>query len=211
MASINNEPNGRRTIQFVGADGKRRSIRLGKVSRRQAESVKVKVEDLAAACITGHAPRRETAQWLSDLDNRLHDKLSAVGLVERRARTTLSAFIDGYIAERTDVKDSTRTVYQRVRRYLIGYFGADKPLRDITPGAADLWRLSLLNQGLAENTVRRSCGIAKQLLTAAVRRRLVRENPFADLVAVVKANAKRFYFVTADEVRNVLDSCPDAE
>ena len=45
MASINNEPNGRRTIQFVGADGKRRSIRLGKVSRRQAESVKVKVEE----------------------------------------------------------------------------------------------------------------------------------------------------------------------
>ncbi len=107
MASINNEPNGRRTIQFVGADGKRRSIRLGKVSRRQAESVKVKVEDLAAACITGHAPRRETAQWLSDLDNRLHDRLSAVGLVERRTRTTLAAFIDGYIAERTDVKDST--------------------------------------------------------------------------------------------------------
>ena len=49
MASISKEPNGRRTIQFVGADGKRRSIRLGKVSQRTAEMVKVKVEALVAA------------------------------------------------------------------------------------------------------------------------------------------------------------------
>ena len=37
---ISKDPNGRRTIQFVGSDGKRRSIRLGKVSQRQAEAVK---------------------------------------------------------------------------------------------------------------------------------------------------------------------------
>jgi hypothetical protein len=32
MASINLESNGRRTIQFVAKDGKRKSIRLGKVN-----------------------------------------------------------------------------------------------------------------------------------------------------------------------------------
>jgi len=37
MASITKQPNGRRTIQFVGPDRKRRSIRLGKVSQRYAE------------------------------------------------------------------------------------------------------------------------------------------------------------------------------
>ena len=39
MASISKEPNGRRTIQFVAGDGKRRSIRLGKVSQREAEEI----------------------------------------------------------------------------------------------------------------------------------------------------------------------------
>ena len=46
MASITREANGRRTVQFVGADGKRRSIRLGKVSQRSAEGVKVRIEAL---------------------------------------------------------------------------------------------------------------------------------------------------------------------
>jgi hypothetical protein len=35
------ELNGRRTIQFVGGDGKRRSIHLGKCSQRLAEMVRV--------------------------------------------------------------------------------------------------------------------------------------------------------------------------
>ena len=211
MASITREPNGRKTIQFVASDEKRRSIRLGKVSLKQAQAVKLKVEDLLASSITGSTPWRETSEWLADLDDGLHDKLASVGLVQRRGRSTLAAFIDAYTVERSDVKETTRTVYKRVRRYLVDYFGADKPLRDITPGDADLWRLNLLDKGLAENTVRRSCGIAKQLFTAAVRRRLVRENPFADLVAAVKANAERFYFVSRDEATTVLDACPDAE
>ena len=58
---------------------------------------------------------------------------------------------------------------------------ADKPLRDITPGDADSWRVWLMGQSLAENTVRRRCGFAKQFLRAAVRRRLITENPFADI------------------------------
>ena len=46
MASISNDPNGRRRILFIGANGKRQAIRLGKVPLRYAESTKVKVEDL---------------------------------------------------------------------------------------------------------------------------------------------------------------------
>ncbi len=134
MTSISRDPNGRKTIQFVASDEKRRSIRLGKVSLKQAQAVKLKVEDLLASSITGSTPRRETSEWLADLDDGLHDKLASVGLVQRRGRSTLAAFIDGYTAERSDVKETTRTVYKRVRRYLVGYFGADKPLRDITPG-----------------------------------------------------------------------------
>ncbi|MCI0675725.1 MAG: tyrosine-type recombinase/integrase [Phycisphaerales bacterium] len=211
MASITSESNGRKTIQFVGSDDKRRSIRLGKVSMKQAEAVKVKVEDLEAAVLTGAALSRETAQWLTEVDDDLRDKLAAVGLVERRERATLAGFIDDYTSGRTDVKQSTRTVYARARRYLVEYFGESKPLRDITPGDADSWRLHLLDQGLAENTVRRSCGLAKQLFRAAIRRRLIQDNPFADLEVTVGSNKDRLYFVSLDESRKVFEACPDAE
>jgi integrase len=211
MASISRESKGRRTIQFVGADKKRRSIRLGKVSQRTAEATKVRVEHLVAARITGHALDDETARWVANLDDVLRDKLSAVGLVPKREAITLAAFIDGYIASRGDVKPATATVYGHTRRNLVEHFGADKLLRDITPGDADEWRLSLVNAGLADNTVRRRSGIAKQFFTVAVRRKLISSNPFADLVAVIKANTSRLYFVRRDEARKVLDACPDAQ
>ena len=181
------------------------------MSKRHAESVKLKVEDLAASALTGHAPSDETSRWVASLDQTMNDKLAAVGLAQRRARATLAAFIDDYITSRMDVKESTRTVLRRVRRYLVEYFGEPKPLRDITPGDADKWRLHMIRNGLADNTVRRSCGIAKQLFTAAKRQRLISENPFADLVAAVKANPKRFHFVTQLEAEQVLDACPDAQ
>lgn len=43
MASISNDPNGRRRILFINPTKDRKTIRLGKVSLRQAEAVKVKV------------------------------------------------------------------------------------------------------------------------------------------------------------------------
>ena len=54
MASISRQPNGRRAIQFMSAAGKRETIRLGKVSQRQAEAVKVHLEQLIASTITSH-------------------------------------------------------------------------------------------------------------------------------------------------------------
>ena len=155
MASISKEPKGRKTIQFVGPDGKRRSIRLGKVSQRTAEAVKVRVEQLATAAISGHAVDDETARWVSKLDSVMSDKLARVGLVPKRADATLGAFLDSYATQRTDVGDSTQTVYGHTRRNLVEYFGPQKRLREITPGDADLWRLFLIEQGLADNMVRR--------------------------------------------------------
>jgi len=212
MASISREANGRRTIQFVGSDGKRRSIRLGKVSQKTAEAVKVQIEHLAAAGETRHALDGETARWVADLGDDLAGKLAAVGLVPKREAATLGDFLQGYVDSRGDVKGSTATVYGHTRRCLLGYFGPDKPLREITQGDADSWRLWLVsNQELADNTVRRRCGIAKQFFKAAVRRRLLAENPFGDLVAAVRRNEKRYYFVTREEAQAVLEACPDAQ
>lgn len=53
MASITNDRGGRKRIQFMVGDGNRRAIRLGKASRRQAETFAGYVEKLLAEKITG--------------------------------------------------------------------------------------------------------------------------------------------------------------
>jgi integrase len=211
VASITREVNGRRLIQFMAGDGRRKSIRLGKVSQRLAEEIKVKVEALNAAAISGHAVDDEVARWLSRLDPVMAEKLAAVGLVPRREAATLGAFINRYIEGRHGAKPRTIALLREVEKKLNNYFGPSKPMRDITPGEADEWRLHLVKSGLGDNTIRRRCGIAKQFFNAAIRRRLIAENPFSELKSAVQADASRFYFVTLADAEKVLDSCPDAE
>ncbi len=66
-------------------------------------------------------------------------------------------------------------------------------------------------KGLAENTVRKHCAVAKVFFYNAVRKRLITENPFADLKATSIPNKSREYFITQGEAQRVIDVCPDAE
>src|SRR5256885_1683010 len=105
MASVINDPDGRRRIQFFGRDGRRRTIRLGKLSRQNADFCRMKVEDLAAAGITGGAAKDETSRWVAALEDSFYDKLAAAGLVPARASTTLSGWLTSYIeGKRAELK-----------------------------------------------------------------------------------------------------------
>jgi len=79
MASIACDKNGHRRILFVAPDGKRPTIRLGKISQRAAEAVKVRVEQLLAAKLTGHAVEADTARWLAELEPKMAGKLGPRG------------------------------------------------------------------------------------------------------------------------------------
>src|SRR5207245_1775202 len=183
MATVINDPNGFKRIQFAAPDGKRKTIRLGKVTAKQAGAFKVKVEALIGQTITGIVDD-EVSRWLAGLDDRMHNRLAAVALVRPRSHQvlTLAALIDGYIAGReSDAKPRTLINLAQARKRLVGFFGADRPIRDITEADAEEFYRSLLASGLAVNTARRTCGRAKQFLRYAVRKRLLFANPFADL------------------------------
>ena len=186
---------------------------MGKVSQRAAEAFKTKVEHLNAAKILGHAVDNETAHWLDNLNDSLTDKLAAVGLTPRRERATLDAFLETYIAGRTDLKPLTIKKFDTTRDYLVEHFGSDITLREITPGDADEWRLYLLEKdGIeSENTVRKHASVAKQFFTAAMRKRLINENPFAGLKSTVQPNTDRFFFVTREMANRVIEACPNEE
>jgi len=80
MASISRDPNGRRRILFVAADGRRKQIRLGKVTQRAAGSVKLKIESLVSVSLTGCSIDHETARWVGELDQPMVKKLANGGL-----------------------------------------------------------------------------------------------------------------------------------
>ncbi len=213
MASISRDSNGTRRIQFVARDGKRKAIRLGNVTQKQAETVLLKVEHLVAVMFTGHPLDADTAKWVADRDEKFAAKLARVGLIPKREEThgRLGEFIDDYLAGRTDIKPRTRTCLLQIRSNLVEYFGENKPLRDVTAGDADEWRRWLMTK-LGDNSVRRRAGRAKQLFRAAQRKRIIAENPFGDMRdCSVRANKSRQYFLSLEDAAKVLNACPDHE
>src|SRR6476661_7484518 len=100
MASIVNDPGGRRRILFVAPDESRKTIRLGKLDRKSAESICRHVEALLGAKIGGQPVPRDTSAWLANIGPALHDKLSVAGLAEAHKRAALGEFLNAFIANR---------------------------------------------------------------------------------------------------------------
>lgn len=221
MASVINRPGGHRWIQFVDPSSKRQTLRLGKTPAKVASEVCRRVELLLTGRITGSPPDRETAVWLTSLDNVLRSKLAAVGLADAPPdRLRLAEFLDSYIASRKDLKAATLTVLGHTRRCLVEHFGEQRSLRDITPGDAAAWRIWLATVAnirdsakdeLSENTVRRRSGIAKQFFRAAVQQKLIDANPFDGLAAQVRGNRARQQFITRGEIQAAIDAAPDGQ
>lgn len=211
MASIATDKKGNRRLQFTDPNGKRQTVRLGKIAKRAAETFKIRVEHLLTAKLSNQPVDGETARWVAGLDDTMNDRLSRVGLVNKRASAVLQTYIDQYVESRTDLKPRTVIKFNATKDYLIEFFGPTKLLRDISQGDADQFRLKLKHKGLAENTIRKHLQITKQFFNAAKRCRLIDENPFADQKSTTQANPKRFYFVSRDEAARVLDACPDNE
>ncbi len=218
MASVSTSKTGLRKIQFA-LNGKRPIVRLGRISKKRADAICAKIEAIVEARLSRSALDDETSKWLGQISEVLAKRLAAVALIAPREKqqadaTKLGEFIDAYLLSRTDIKPRTRINFMQVRRDLVARFGEDKPLRDVTPGDADEWRrwLSSRDEPLGENTVRRHCGRAKQLFRAALRKRLIAENPFGDMKGCsVQANKAREFFVSRDVAAQVLATCPDLE
>ena len=59
MATIGNDPNGRKRILFVAGDGSRKTIRLGKMERKDAERFCGRVEKIIGANVTATSWMRQ--------------------------------------------------------------------------------------------------------------------------------------------------------
>ena len=178
--------------------------------------MKTKVEALLAGVITKHSIDNDTASWVAKLDSVLADKLAAVGLIPKRglpaAQTiTLAAFIAEYISGRPNMKPNTLKNYRQTERILIEFFGKETTLAEVTPGDCDDWHAREVGRGQAAATIGRNVKRAKQFFRAAVRKRLIAENPFADVKAAAQVNKSREFYVTREATEKIIAACPDAE
>src|SRR4051812_42295934 len=96
VASIADDPNGRRRILFVAPDGSRKTIRLGKIDRKSAEGICRHVEALLAAKLGGQPVPRDTAAWLGGIGAALRDRLAVAGLAAAPSRAVLGEFLKTY-------------------------------------------------------------------------------------------------------------------
>ncbi len=212
MASISTDNKGRRRILFIAPDGKRRTLRIGAVSMRQANIWKMRVEQILTSATTGLI-EEDCARWLTDLEAKPYERLAAVGLVPRRERigSSLGTLMDKYF-DSLSVKASTKTTMEQTRASLEAHFGKTKPLSAIDSLGAAEWRKALTEQHLANATVARRVKQARSIFTAGKRWGMLRgDNPFAELKTGSMSNPARMHFVTLADARKVIAACPDVE
>jgi hypothetical protein len=174
MASVINDTNGRRRIQFVAPDGSRKAIRLGKIDRKSADSISRHVESLLSAKISGQPVSRDASTWLTTIGKKLETKLAAVGLIELASQTSdfeLGQFLTSHLAKKTDIKPASLLAVEQVVRNLNEYFGTQRSLNSITAGDAEDFK-----RWLASDARTRGAGRIKSpgLSPATVAKRLQR-------------------------------------
>ena len=83
MASVVTEANGRRLIQLSeGEHTQRPKIRLGKVTKRDAESTRVHIENLLRSKKVGTTIPPATAEWLSKIPDSLRKRIEKYELID---------------------------------------------------------------------------------------------------------------------------------
>ena len=215
MAMLFRSTRGIFRVQMSRPDGGRTSVRLGTVSRQEAKRMVRCIEELIACRKTGGSPSPATARWFVHAAPALRKHIEWLGLaavLNPKGIPTLVEWLQAYFESRSDVKPGTQGHYRKVERHLLDFFDPNTRIDSITAGQAEDFRIWLKSmRGLADATVRRYCKRAKQFLAAAIKKRLISENPFAGIQCRDLANPTRRHFVTREEIEAVLNICPTAE
>src|SRR5262245_36990435 len=210
MASITNDPNGRRRIQFVAPDGARKTIRLGKCDKRTAEGVCRHVEGLLAARISGQPVPRDTAAWLTEVAPALRDKLAAVGLIDPERRLTVGEHLTQWLESKRAAGHAVASVlaWRQSVTEMQALFG-ERPLRSLTHADGERYRDAMLARGLRPTTIHKRLGHARQMLEDAVRLGHLPASPWRHLRQRQGDPSERRAYVSVADAQRVLDHCPN--
>lgn len=216
MASIVKQATGRREVQFMGIDGKRRTIRLGRVDQKVADTVRVRVEELLSAKATGESVSPQTAHWLRSLSDMFHERLARAKLVSPRevdvTRTdlTLHEFTDAYIRRRDDLKPASVTNLRQAQAKLDEYFGQSRKVSTINIAEAGDFRRTLRKR-YSEAYTAKLIVRARIFWRDGVDRGIVQLNAFSKVRAGSQVNTAKQHYVDRKTIEAAIKSCVDLE
>ena len=221
MASISRDKtNGTKRIFYYDADGNQKSVRLGKIPMKAAETIKVHIENLLSAQITSTSVVSETAQWLAKIDDQLHQKLADKKLVPpRRVVGTLGEMIPKIIKDKSvDAKPATIEIWGQAEESLYRYFGKDKQVDKITATEAKEFSVWLAKHGslkksgaLKQSTVAKRMQHVVSFFIILVENGDISKNPFAGLAKKAITDGSRNQYVDEETILKVMEYAPDAE
>tara|TARA_R110002073_G_scaffold332412_2_gene518469 strand:- start:14008 stop:15270 length:1263 start_codon:yes stop_codon:yes gene_type:complete len=193
-------------------DKKRKSLWLGAMSKRAADSVARHVDELVRAKGANTLPDADSAKWAAGLEGRLRETLCKWGLIETRKEIpinerTVGAFFDTYIAGLTDLEASTRNKYTQASSWFTVKVGREKLLQDVTPAEIDHWRRWMLQEGLAQATANKHAKRIKKLFSEAVRARVIEVSPAVDQRIGGEVNRDRDHYISRSDAVKILKKC----
>jgi len=213
MASISKDTStGRYRIQFDANDGKRQTLRLPSGDKKTAQSVALHVEHLLNAQITGTPAPQATASWVASLGEPLRGRMVRLVLIAPSADTTvttLATLVELYFEQKQHGnKSSTRTNIEIVANDLYGFLGRDVDVTTVTVTSAVRFLAHYKERKLAASTIARRLRRAKTLFAFAVKRKLLTENPFAEVKAANAQPQERNAYLTIEDTQKLIDVAP---
>lgn len=210
MASIANDPNGRRRILFVAPDGIRRAIRLGKCDRKTAENVCRHVESLLASRLSGQPVERQTAVWLADIGEGLRDKLAAVGLAEAEKKNTVAEFLSTWLAgkEASGFSPNSLRAWGQTARELADLLGETRLVK-VEHADAERYRVAMQERRLRPTTIHKRLGHARQMFADAILQGEATTNPFDRVRQRQGDPCERRAYVSVTVAQQVIEQCPN--
>jgi integrase len=210
MASVVNDPGGRKRILFVDVDENRKAVRLGKMDRKSAERICGHVESILAAKIGAQPIPRDTLAWSANISSALQDKLVAVGLLEPLQRLTVGEFVTSWLDGKKAMghKPTSLRAWGQTVAGMIGQFGP-RPLGGLAYADGEAFRSAMQGRELRATTIHKRLGHARQILEDAVRLGHVAANPWKHVKQRSGDPSERRAYVPIADVERVIERCPN--
>lgn len=135
------------------------------------------------------------------------------GIAGRGPAPGLFNFLDRYLASRTDIQDSTRSLYRQTSKYLRGFFDNIRVDR-ITRHMAGDFRTYLAKRRcrgelISEQTVRKHVRNCKTIFASAVDEDILLFNPFNRQKSAPLQPDKDWYYLSIKNFERILSACPN--
>lgn len=214
MASYYNDSarNGYRAQCYIR--GVRRKVWLGPISATAAKEICRHLDALILAYDTQTAAPAATMRWAAAISPRLRGQLSRWGLLEQSTAAAqlprdLAGYTKAHLDSRSDWKPRTLSRMENVRRHLIAQLGGATSINSVTPGDADRFARWARANFPSRSHSGKIIGDARQFFKAAIRDRLISDNPFAEIDSRQQHNPERAAYVPPETAAALIShACP---